>query len=268
MTPDSSCQKLVAYRYRELSFYFALAAVLSVCLILCGCAGVSAGKSVISPPAAPIVAITPVAVSLPSGGQQQFAATVTGASNTAVSWTASQGTITQAGWFTAPSVSSVSTVSVTATSAAVAGVYAVVDVTVTPLPTLAIAVVTLANATEGVSYLQTLSASGGVQPYSWNTVSGSMPAGIQLGVSSGAVSGTTGDSGPFAFTVQVMDSSSPQEAASVSLAMSVQPSGIQRLTPAFFGMHINRHNGTYPMPTIPFGAYRSIDSYGTLWNGI
>ena len=36
----------------------------------------------------------------------------------------------------------------------------------------------------------------------------------------------------------------------------------------FFGMHINRRGTGYTLPTIPFGGYRTIDSYGTLWNGI
>ena len=38
------------------------------------------------------------------------------------------------------------------------------------------------------------------------------------------------------------------------------------ITPAFFGMHINRRGEPWPLPTIPFGAYRTIDSWGTLWS--
>jgi hypothetical protein len=40
------------------------------------------------------------------------------------------------------------------------------------------------------------------------------------------------------------------------------------LPQSFFGMHINRRGTGYALPTIPFGGYRTIDSFGTLWNGI
>ena len=36
----------------------------------------------------------------------------------------------------------------------------------------------------------------------------------------------------------------------------------------FFGMHINRRGTGYTLPTIPFGAYRTLDSYDTLWGQI
>jgi hypothetical protein len=222
----------------------------------------------VSATANPAVSVSPVVVYLQPGGQQQFSAAVTNLSNTAVNWTASLGSISPSGLFTAPLVLSIHLISITATSVADPSVQAAVNVTVTPLQTLVIAPVTLPNATEGSAYSQTLSVSGGVLPYAWSAVSGIMPAGIQLGGSSGSISGTTGESGPFDFTVQVSDSSSPQQTASIPLAMTVQSAGVQRLPATFFGLHINRHYGPYHMPTIPFGAYRTIDSYGTLWNGI
>ena len=49
-----------------------------------------------------MVGVQPLTASLAPGGTQQFTATVTGASNTAVTWSASGGTITSAGLFTAP----------------------------------------------------------------------------------------------------------------------------------------------------------------------
>ena len=54
-------------------------------------------------PVSPVtVTVAPLTASLAPNGTQQFTATVTGASNTAVTWTASGGTITAAGVFTAP----------------------------------------------------------------------------------------------------------------------------------------------------------------------
>ena len=51
-----------------------------------------------------VVTVQPVTASLSPGGTQQFTATVTGASDTAVTWSASGGTITAAGLFTAPQI--------------------------------------------------------------------------------------------------------------------------------------------------------------------
>ncbi len=221
----------------------------------------------VTPLASATVSLSPPAASLHPGGQLQFSANVSNANNNAVTWAVSKGTITSAGLFTAPTVSSTTTVNVTVTSVADASAHAAASVTITPISNLAIGTGSLANATEGAGYSQTITASGGTQPYAWSIVSGTMPAGIQLNNVSGAVTGTTGESGPFTFTVQVTDASSPQQIASAPMGLSVLTSGVQRITPQFFGMHINRR-GVYPMPTIPFGGYRTIDSYYTLWNGI
>jgi len=58
----------------------------------------------------------------------------------------------------------------------------------------------------GVSYAAvTLSATGGVQPYSWSISAGALPDGLTLG-NDGTVSGTPTSAGNFAFTIQVADS--------------------------------------------------------------
>ncbi len=91
---------------------------------------------------APVVSVTvaPSTASLAPGGTKQFTATVTGASNTAVTWTATGGTINSSGVFTAGQT--VGPFQVTATSvqdttkSATAGVtisVPAVTVTITPL---------------------------------------------------------------------------------------------------------------------------------------
>src|ERR1700683_1823243 len=67
---------------------------------------------------APVVAlsISPVSASLLTGGTEQFAATVTGSSNTAVNWSASGGTVSTNGLYSAPATAD--TYTVTATSVA------------------------------------------------------------------------------------------------------------------------------------------------------
>ena len=65
------------------------------------------------------VSITPSSsITLKSGASQQFKATVTGTSNTQVTWSASAGTISPTGLFTAPSIGSETSATVTATSVA------------------------------------------------------------------------------------------------------------------------------------------------------
>ena len=62
----------------------------------------------------------------------------------------------------------------------------------------------LPGATGGTAYSQTLAAQAGVPPYTWSIASGSLPAGLALGPSTGVISGTpTGTSGTSVFTVKV-----------------------------------------------------------------
>jgi PKD repeat protein len=64
------------------------------------------------------VTVSPTSLTISSGGTQQFTATVANATDQAVSWTATAGTISAAGLFTAPVVATSTAVTVTATSVA------------------------------------------------------------------------------------------------------------------------------------------------------
>jgi hypothetical protein len=58
----------------------------------------------------------------------------------------------------------------------------------------------------GVAYAPVaLSATGGVQPYTWTVVAGALPTGLSIG-SDGTVSGSPTSAGNFSFTVQAADS--------------------------------------------------------------
>ena len=70
------------------------------------------------PPSAVSTSISPASASVPSSGSQQFSATVTGSTNTAVSWSATAGSISSSGLFSAPAVTTNTTMTVTATSQA------------------------------------------------------------------------------------------------------------------------------------------------------
>ncbi len=75
--------------------------------------------------------------------------------------------------------------------------------------TLTLTTTTLPNATLNTAYSATLAAAGGVTPYTFSLASGSsLPTGLTLS-SAGAISGTPTKAGSTAFSVQVVDSSTP-----------------------------------------------------------
>src|SRR5256712_5659116 len=77
------------------------------------------------------------------------------------------------------------------------------------------------------AYSAALAASGGTTPYSWSVSLGSLPAGLSLNASTGAISGTPTQSGTFSFTIQVNDSGSKtaQQALNITVnAAAVAPS--------------------------------------------
>jgi len=80
------------------------------------------------------VSISPTSASVLSGGSQQFTATVSNTTNTAVTWSATAGSISTFGLYAAPAVTTNSSATVTATSAAdpTKSATATVSITVTP----------------------------------------------------------------------------------------------------------------------------------------
>lgn len=91
------------------------------------------------------VAITPTSTSLSSGQSTQFLASVTGAANTAVTWSAALGTITSSGSYTAPGVTAQSMDTVTATSVSDTTKSASATVAVNPPPSAAAGPYTITN---------------------------------------------------------------------------------------------------------------------------
>jgi hypothetical protein len=109
----------------------AVMCIVFAALCFAGCTG-KAGSSSSTPGTQVQVSIQPGSASLAVGAQQQFSATVVGTTNSSVSWTASGGTITPAGMYTAGS--STGSFQVTAISAADSSQSAQVAVTVTAAP--------------------------------------------------------------------------------------------------------------------------------------
>jgi len=75
------------------------------------------------------VSISPAAVSLLTGGSQQFTAPVTNATNTTVTWTATGGTVSSSGLYTAPSASGSYTVKATSVADTTRSASATVTIT-------------------------------------------------------------------------------------------------------------------------------------------
>src|ERR1043166_1211827 len=73
-----------------------------------------------------------------------------------------------------------------------------------PPPPLTIVTTTLPAGTTNVAYSQTLAASGGVPPYTWSVVPGSLPQGLTLSTG-GTISGTPTAAGTANFTAQARD---------------------------------------------------------------
>jgi hypothetical protein len=86
---------------------------------------------------------------------------------------------------------------------------------------LSINILQLPDGVAGASYSQTLSATGGTQPYTWSVSVGALPAGLILNAGSGVISGTPTAAGTATFTVRLGDSSLPAQAATVPATLTV-----------------------------------------------
>jgi hypothetical protein len=99
----------------------------------------------------------------------------------------------------------------------------------------------LPNSQVGVQFQASLTAAGGVQPYVWSVISGTLPSGLSLNAASGMLSGTPSQGGQFDFSVQVSDSSSPKPLTAMKALT---------LTVLAFALQIN----SYGLPNGEVGA--------------
>ncbi|UGX88462.1 putative Ig domain-containing protein [Phyllobacterium meliloti] len=117
----------------------------------------------------------------------------------------------------------------TATNATGTSAPATVTITISP-PTLALAPASgaLPDATVGAAYSQTFTASGGTAAYSYAVTAGALPAGLNLNLSNGTLSGTPTTAGPFSFSVTATDSSTGSGPFSVTqnYSLTVDPDAL------------------------------------------
>lgn len=104
----------------------------------------------------------------------------------------------------------------------------------------------LPGATTNVLYSTTLAATGGTPPYAWSFVSGTLPPGLSVGPT-GTITGTPTTAGPYSFTVQVTDSTSPTP-------NSVQGTFSITVTAATGGLTFTSSTLPAGAVTVPYGA--------------
>lgn len=122
--------------------------------------------------------------------------------------------------FQAPVSGAASNATITATSVSDSKITASLTISVSPAPTFGS--ISLPNATEGAAYSQSVTATGGAGALTYSLASGSLPAGLNLNGSTGAITGTsTGPTGKSTFTVKATDSSTAGAKSATSASVSI-----------------------------------------------
>jgi uncharacterized protein YjdB len=151
------------------------------------------------------IAVTPANPTVTVGGTQQFTATGTYSDSstldltnqvTFASSTPGVATVTAGGLATAVATG------MTTISATLGSVSGSTGLTVAAGP-LTITTTSLPTGSVNLVYTATLAASGGTPPYTWAIASGTLPTGLTLTPSTGAIAGTPTARGTSNFTVQV-----------------------------------------------------------------
>ena len=102
-------------------------------------------------------------------------------------------------------------------------------------PGLTITTTSLADGQVGVLYSQTLAASGGTGPYTWQLTVGTLPSGLSLNASTGLISGTPiSVTSATPLTFKVTDSSSPVQTTTANLTLNIAPAQLKITTTALF----------------------------------
>ncbi len=241
-------------------------------MTLSGCGGSgSSSKPVIS------VGLTPtMSQAIDQGQKIQFTAMVTNDSSAkGVTWSQSgQGGLSNqtssAATYTAPTSGAAGAGSVTATSVADSTKSTSVNIMITPAP--AITTTSLLNPMVGESYNQTLQFTGGTLPVTWSLESGTLPTGLSLNASTGAITGIpTGTTGTANFTVKVTDSSTVGAmSATQTLSLTVTTatacgSGSESLLTGQYAMSLTGFDGSGPVAML---ASFTADGIGNITAGV
>lgn len=118
-------------------------------------------------------------------------------------------------------------------------------ITIAPAQPISIVTTTLPEGVVGIPYNASISANGGIPPLTWSLLQGTLPAGLKLTTVTtttgtppvtttlGQISGTPTAQGSANFTVQVVDSAIPPQAATQPLSLTINaPSPLVITTPS------------------------------------
>lgn len=100
--------------------------------------------------------------------------------------------------------------------------YVIVIAAVT-CPAIMLSPAALPGIIVGAPYNQTITASGGLAPYTYSVASGSLPAGLALNPVTGAITGTVLAAGNFSFSITATDANGCAGLRSYSLAVAFVP---------------------------------------------
>jgi Bacterial Ig-like domain (group 3)/FG-GAP-like repeat/Putative Ig domain len=138
---------------------------------------------------------------------------------------------------------------------------------------------TLPGGVVSVSYAQTLTASGGSgAPYTWSVATGTLPVGLTLNTTTGAISGTPTTAGLSTFNIAVVDSmggtatqsytvtiAAAPTPTSVTLASSVNPSAygqpvtlMASLTPVAAAGEVTFYDGVRLLGSVPVASGQAV----------
>lgn len=90
-----------------------------------------------------------------------------------------------------------------------------------PVPTAQI----LQGGTKGTVYSETISAQGGISPYTFSVISGSLPTSLSLNSGTGVISGTPSATGTFNFTIQATDANGSTGSTAFEIIISSPAAG-------------------------------------------
>ncbi len=184
------------------------------------------GSQVVALQICPVINLAPATLPTPTVGTAYSQTLTSSGGTSAYTYTLASGalptwaTLSSGGVLSGtPNSTTAATFTIRSTDAN--GCTGTISYTLNPVcPSITITQTSLPQGTMGTTYSQTLSASGGISPYSaWTLTSGTLPTGLTLNASTGVISGTpTAQASPATtITVRVNDANGCQGTRSMTL---------------------------------------------------
>ena len=143
-----------------------------------------------------------------------------------------------------------------------ASVTVSLQLTITTVP-LIITTTSLPDGQTGTPYSATLSSSGGTGTITWTLTAGTLPPGLQLNATTGALSGTPTTVVAAALTFTATDSGSPAQTQSAALTLTIDPTGTDvTVTPRRAGLTVTQTLALSATTNDPRGVSWSVSPAG------